>query len=122
MAAVPLSHMKLSTMCELRPALRAGASRGDAGLQRQQSDGGGAVVAHGAQHEVRAEASPLGWVSQGGAGLQRQQSGGGGTTVARTAQHDHEVRAEASSTGWGVARRRRAVEAAVRQRRCRCRT
>ena len=52
MAAVPLSHMELSTRCELRSALWAGASRGGAGLQGQQSGGGGAVVAHGAHPEV----------------------------------------------------------------------
>ena len=82
-AAVPLSHMELSTRCELRSALWAGASQGSAGLQGQRSGGGGAAVAHGAQHEVRAEVSSL---------------------------------------GWGVARRRRSAGAAERRRRCRCRT
>ena len=81
-AAVPLSQVKLSTMCELRPDLWVGASRSGAGLQGQQSGGGGTAVAHGAQHEVRAEAS---------------------------------------STGWGVAKRRRAAQAVERWRRCRCR-
>ena len=118
-AAVPLSHMKLSTRCELRSALWAGASQGCAGLRREQSGGGGTAVAHGAQHEVRAEASPLG---RGVAKRRRAAEavgGCGGAVVAQRAQH--EGRAEVSLLGWGVAKRRRAAEAAERRRRCRCR-